>query len=450
MSNHRVAILGAGKSGLAAAALAVSHGMEVFVSDRNMLSASQAQTLESLGVDFEAGEHSHRLFDFPLWVLSPGISPWHPLVQQAYARGIVVWSEIDFARQFLTVHPRFVGVTGTNGKTTTSAMIHWILRRAGYDAKLAGNIGTPLSAVVNELTDDSVVVLELSSYQLQQSQPLDLSVAVWLNFSPDHLSYHRNLEQYFLAKCRIFCSLSARNFLILNSDDPKVRVVARWAAARIAFFGRSPVQQGMAFDDHRIVWMQQHKEEEFMARNQLPLPGAHNVYNSMAAALAARALEISNEDLRDSLKAFLGVEHRLEFVASVENVDYYNDSKATNVNAAWYAIESFERPVVWIAGGQESQQDYSALEALVAAKVRALVAMGEEAERLVRIFSNIPAYQVRSMEEAVALAHCLAQPGDVVLLSPACKSFDMFVNFEHRGEVFKEAVYQLKQQLEKS
>ncbi len=448
MRDSRIAVLGAGRSGVAAARLAVAQGMEVFVSDRQLLSQRQRESLETLGVEFEEGEHSSRLFDFPLWVLSPGIPLTHPLVQRAQARGIRVWSELDFARRFLPPNVPIVGVTGTNGKTTTATMIHWILRSAGKPVQLAGNVGRPLSDIVSMVTDETIVVLEVSSYQLEQSQPFDFAVAVWLNFDVDHLSYHRSLERYFLAKSRIFCALSARNFLILNFDDVRVRSAARTAAARIGFFGRYPVQQGIALKQQRIVWVQQHKEEELMERRQIPLPGVHNVYNSMAAALAARVFEIPNEDLRDSLAAFVGVEHRLEFVATIEEVDYYNDSKATNVNAAWYALQSFEQQVVWIAGGQQSQQDYAILDPTVRSKVRAVVAIGEEAERLLKHFHFVPGYRVRSMEEAVALAHCLAQPRDVVLLSPACKSFDMFVNFEHRGEEFKKAVYRLKQQLD--
>lgn len=447
ITGNSIAIIGAGRSGQAVARLASSLGFSVFVSDRGVLAASVRRELEQLGVPFEEQGHTAHLFDYPVWILSPAIPLRSPFVQEAISRGIQVLSEIDFAFCFLPEVKAIIGVTGTNGKTTTATLIHWILQQSGEQVVLAGNVGTPLSAVLSRLSSRSILVLELSSYQLEQSMPLPLDIAVLLNITPDHLSYHNGMENYRAAKYRIAGCLNPKNLLILNFDDPLVRSVARWTVAQCQFFGYcSAVPRGMKSDPERIFW-QQHKEEEFMKREQLPLFGVHNLYNTMAAAIAARALEISNEDIRDSLIAFRGIEHRLEFVAEIDGVWFVNDSKATNVNSAWFALQSFEKPLLWIAGGEASDQSYAILEPLVRTKVRAIVAIGQEAPRIIKQFSFCPSYQAKSLEEAVGLSYCLARPGDVVLFSPACKSFDMFINFEHRGQEFKRIVYQLQQQL---
>ncbi len=441
-----VVVLGAGRSGRAAARLAQSRGMAVRVSEQKTAQecAEAAQELARYGIAAEFGGHSERIFHADLWIISPGIAPHVPVVQEACRRGIPIISELEFAWQFLSGQT-VLAVTGTNGKTTTSALLGFMLQRAGKKVVVGGNIGTPLSALVLQgIPAEGIVVLEVSSYQLHFSSHFRPDVAVLLNITPDHLDYHGSFAAYCGAKWRITAQQRPQDFLILNADDPLARAAGWWSRARCAYFGRQPVSYGAYVRGTAIVLVWQHGEEVLMQTSELRLPGVHNVYNSLAAAVAARALEIRNEDIRDSLLQFAGVEHRLEFVRRWRGVDFINDSKATNVNAAWYALSSYTQPIVWIAGGRGENNDYSLLDELVRQRVRLLIAIGEEAEALYAHFCvHVRCLTAASLEEAVQLAAHAAQPGDVVLFSPACKSFDMFVNFEHRGEVFRRAVWEL-------
>lgn len=445
-----VVVLGAGRSGQAAARLAHARGMRVFVSERRPATECQeaSAAFAEWGIPAEFGGHSDRVFRADLWVISPGIAPHTPIVQEALRRGIPIVSELEFAWQFLSGQ-RVVAVTGTNGKTTTTALLGFLLQRSGRKAVVGGNIGTPLSALVLQgIAEEAIVVLEVSSYQLHFSSVFRPDITILLNITPDHLDYHGSFEAYCQAKWSITERQGPGDFLILNADDPLARAAAQRTKASCAYFGRQPVQPGAYVRGTAIVVVWQHKEEVLMRTDELRLPGVHNLYNSLAAAVAARALEIRNEDIRDSLMQFAGVEHRLEFVRRWRGVDFVNDSKATNVNAAWYALSSFAQPLLWIAGGRGEHNDYSFLDELVRQRVRLLIAIGEEAEALYNHFCvMVRCQKAGSLEEAVRIAAYAAQPGDVVLFSPACKSFDMFVNFEHRGEVFRRAVWALPEEL---
>lgn len=444
-----VVVLGAARSGRAAARLAQQRGLTVFVSEHKPQAACReaAEEFAYLGIPAEFGGHSERVFQGREIVLSPGIPPHAPVVQEALRRGIPVVSELEFAWRFLEGQ-RVIAITGTNGKTTTTALLGFLLQRAGKSVVVAGNIGTPLSAVLlGRLSPDTLVVLEVSSYQLEFVSRFRPDLAVLLNITPDHLEYHGSYDAYRRAKWRITARQRPEDFLILNADDPDARAAEHWTQAQCAYFGRHPVQQGAYVRGAEIVLVWQHREEVLMRTDELRLPGVHNLYNSLAAAVAARALEIRNEDIRDSLMLFAGVEHRLELVRRWRGVEFINDSKATNVNAAWYALSSYTQPIIWIAGGRGEGNDYSPLDELVRERVRLLIALGEEAEALCAHFGRmVRCLQAASLEEAVQLAALAAEPGDVVLFSPACKSFDMFLNFEHRGEVFREAVWRLPEE----
>ena len=441
-------VLGAARSGQAAAQLARKLGYRVLLSETRPADAfaQTAQLLAQQGIELEFGGHSERVLRADRVVLSPGIPPHAPVVRELRRRGIPMVSELEFAWEQLSGQ-RVVAVTGTNGKTTTVSLLGFILRTAGRRALVGGNIGTPLSQLVLEgIPEDAVLVLEVSSYQLEFCQRFRPDIAAILNITPDHLDYHGSFEAYCRAKWRIGMQQREQDLLILNADDPLVRAAAQWSRARRAEFGRTPVQQGAYARGTEIVLVWQHKEEVLMRTEELRLPGVHNLYNSLAACVAARALEVRNEDLRDSLMQFAGVEHRLELVRRWRGVEFINDSKATNVNATWYALSSYRRPIVWIAGGRAEGNDYSVLEELVRERVRALIVFGEEAPRLFAHFCTmVQTVRVSTLEEAVQQAAQLAHPGDVVLFSPACKSFDMFLNYEHRGEVFRQAVWQLSE-----
>ncbi|MDW8225270.1 MAG: UDP-N-acetylmuramoyl-L-alanine--D-glutamate ligase [Bacteroidota bacterium] len=441
-----IVVLGAARSGRAAACLAQRLGASVFVSEQRAadLCSEAVEQFSHLGIPAEFGGHSERVFRAAQIIISPGIPPHAPVVQEARRRGIPILSELEFAWRHLSQRT-VVAVTGTNGKTTTTALIGFILRRAGREGLVGSNIGTPLSELMcRGIPDGAVLVLEVSSYQLEFCHHFRPDVAVLLNIVPDHLEYHGGFEAYRQAKWRITAQQRPQDLLILNADDREAKAAEHRTRARCAYFGMRPVAEGAYIRGTDVVTVWQHKEEVLMSTDKLRLPGAHNLYNSLAAVVAARALEIRNEDIRDSLMQFAGVEHRLELVRRWRGVDFINDSKATNVNAAWYALSSYTQPIVWIAGGRGEHNDYSSLDELVSQRVRLLIAIGEEADALFgHFYTKVRCLRATSLREAVRLAALYAQPGDVVLLSPACKSFDMFVNFEHRGEVFRQAVWEL-------
>jgi len=442
----KITILGAAKSGLAAAALAKRNGDVVFVTDSKP--AEQAvdaqQRVTELDIEHEFGSHSERALQADLIVTSPGVPPSNPIRIAAAERGIRLISELEFAAS--QVPNKIVAITGTNGKTTTTALTAYILNQAGRKAVACGNFGIPLSSLVGSLAASDVVVAEVSSYQLDTCIDFKPSVSALLNITPDHLSYHGSFEQYVKAKWKIFAHQGPDDIVILNADDPHAAAGASHTRGKLNLFSIRSENVGayVRGDDVFLRVSEQHIEEVLMPARRIGLPGVHNLYNSMAAALAARALEVRNEDIRDSLQSFNGVEHRLENVRTLNGVRYVNDSKATNINAAWYALSSYDRPIVWIAGGRGDNNDYTQLDDLVLTNVKAIICIGEEADPIFNHWcTEKRCIKALTMDEAVRDAASLAEQGDVVLFSPACKSFDMFANFEERGAVFKTSVASL-------
>lgn len=440
-------VIGAGKSGLAAAILAQENGDKVFLTESKPVSSylETAEQLDRHAIDHEFGGHSTRaLSNAQGIIVSPGVPPYAPIIKEAEERGIEIISELEFAWRQIT-NP-VISITGTNGKTTTTALTTFILQQAGKSAIAAGNIGTPLSSLVKTLESDAIVVLESSSYQLDRTIDFRPNVGVILNITPDHLGYHGDFESYKKAKWKTSLRQTDKDLLILNADDSEAAAASEFTRAQISPFSINPLQQGAWCDNGRFIIRisSQHNEEEIMLFDDIRLPGVHNRYNSMAAVLAARAFEVRNENIRDSLIQFAGVEHRLEFVREFNGADYINDSKATNINAAWYALSSYQKPIVWIAGGRGDNNDYSQLDELVHKNVSSIIAIGEDANIIFDHYClTNRCVRAASLEEAVSIAAEIATSENIVLFSPACKSFDMFENYEHRGQCFKNAVLSL-------
>jgi len=438
----KITVIGAARSGLAAARLAASQGESVFVTDAKAPEhlSGAITTLDELGIPYEAGGHTDKALKCDLAIVSPGVPPSNPLRMQLEAQGTPVIGEMEYASRFLS--NRIVAITGTNGKTTTTALTAHVLNGGGVPAIVAGNIGTPLSSVIGDVRPETVIVVEASSYQLDTTVTFRPYVSMILNITPDHLGYHGSYEQYVKSKWKIFANQVEGDVVVLNADDADAAAAHSQARCHTLFFStRSEVEGAFVRGGEVVLRDSQHIEETLMPVRRLGLAGLHNTYNSLAAACASRAFQLRNEDIRDSLSSFSGVEHRLETVRVIENVKWVNDSKATNVNAAWFALSSFDRPIVWIAGGRGDNNDYSSLDELVETNVKAIVCIGEEADAIFnRWCTKIRCTRAVNMDDAVHQAAELAHDHDIVLLSPACKSFDMFTSFEERGQVFKELV----------
>ena len=442
----RIVILGGGESGVGSAVLAKVKGFDVFLSDMGKISDEYVQMLEKWEIPFEQGCHTEDLIlNADEVIKSPGIPSTAPMVRKIEEKGIGVISEIEFAGRYDDA--KKICITGSNGKTTTTSLIYHLLCQAGLNVGLGGNIGKSYAyQVATEKYD--IYVLELSSFQLDNMYDFKADIAIITNITPDHLDrYGYMMENYVKAKFRVTRNMSSDDCFIFCSDDDITvnhlnQIVMK--AKMLPFTQKTKVDQGAYVDGDRMIV--RFKEEECdMYLQELALGGKHNIYNSMAAALAAKAMDIDNEVIRDGLATFQAVEHRLEKVLSIKDVLYINDSKATNVDATWYALECQTRPVVWSAGGTDKGNDYSTLVPLVKEKVKALICMGVDNAKLHESFdSHVKwTYDVRSAEEAVKLAESIAAPGDVVLLSPCCASFDLFKNYEDRGRKFKEAVRNL-------
>ena len=442
----RIVILGGGESGVGSAVLAKTKGFDVFLSDMGKISDEYAQMLEKWEIPFEQGHHTEELIlNADEVIKSPGIPSTAPMVKKIEEKGIGVISEIEFAGRY--DNAKKICITGSNGKTTTTSLIYHLLCQAGLNVGLGGNIGKSYAyQVATEKFD--IYVLELSSFQLDNMYDFKADIAIITNITPDHLDrYEYKMENYVKAKFRVTRNMSSDDCFIFCSDDEITinhlnQIVMK--AKTLPFTQKTQVEQGAYIDGDRMIV--RFKEEECdMYLQDLALGGKHNIYNSMAAALAAKAMDIDNEVIRDGLATFQAVEHRLEKVLSIRDVLYVNDSKATNVDAAWYALECQTRPVIWIAGGTDKGNDYSTLVPLVKDKVKALICMGIDNAKLHEAFdAHVEnTYDVTSAEEAVKIADSIASAGDVVLLSPCCASFDLFKNYEDRGRKFKEAVRNL-------
>ena len=442
----RIVILGGGESGVGSAVLAKTKGFDVFLSDMGKISDEYAQMLEKWEIPFEQGRHTEELIlNADEVIKSPGIPSTAPMVKKIEEKGIGVISEIEFAGRY--DNAKKICITGSNGKTTTTSLIYHLLCQAGLNVGLGGNIGKSYAyQVATEKFD--IYVLELSSFQLDNMYDFKADIAIITNITPDHLDrYEYKMENYVKAKFRVTRNMSSDDCFIFCSDDEITvnhlnQIVMK--AKTLPFTQKTQVEQGAYIDGDRMIV--RFKEEECdMYLQDLALGGKHNIYNSMAAALAAKAMDIDNAVIRDGLATFQAVEHRLEKVLSIRDVLYVNDSKATNVDAAWYALECQTRPVIWIAGGTDKGNDYSTLVTLVKEKVKALICMGVDNAKLHEAFdAHVEnTYDVTSAEEAVKIADSIASAGDVVLLSPCCASFDLFKNYEDRGRKFKEAVRNL-------
>lgn len=441
---RRLVVLGGGESGVGAAILGKEKGMEVFLSDSGNISQKYREILDGEGIEWEQGKHTmERILAADEVVKSPGIPPAVPVMQAIAEKGIPVISEIEFAGRYTDA--KMVCITGSNGKTTTTLLTYHILRDAGLNVGLAGNVGKSLALQVAREHHD-VYVIELSSFQLENMYEFKANVAVLLNITPDHLDrYDYKMENYIKAKFRIIQNLTPRDAFIYWQDDPVIQSQMKQiiTEAQLFPFAEHREENTHAFvdEDDSLVFITPDTSMR-MPRAELSLNGLHNLYNSMAAGLSACLLDIKKEDIRHALSDFEGVEHRLEFVREVNGVRYINDSKATNVNSCWYALESMPENTVLILGGKDKGNDYSEIEPLVKEKVKAIVCMGKDNTKLEKFFAGkVPLLvSTHSLEEAVEQCAGIAVSGDTVLLSPCCASFDLFSSYEDRGRQFKDAV----------
>jgi UDP-N-acetylmuramoylalanine--D-glutamate ligase len=444
LKNKRVLVVGLGKSGLAAAHFLKTLGARVTVSDARpaMLIAELSELLEQ-GFSVEAG--SHGLLTFrrqDLIVVSPGVPMSTPELKQVRAMGAHIIGELELGSQYL--QGEVIAVTGSNGKTTTTSLIGEILKATGRPTLVGGNIGRPVTAMVEDSTPESWSVLEVSSFQLETVETFKPKIALVLNITPDHLDRHGTFEAYAALKARITEFQTAEDFLVLNGEDKETQMIAAKTKAQVYWFsGRRPIKQGAFVHGESILFVAREgaKPEPVMPVAEISLAGAHNVENVLAAICAARLAGVESETIRASVRAFKAVEHRLEFVREVGGVRYFNDSKATNVDATIKAVEAFAGGIHLILGGKDKGSDYRVLESLLRERVKAVITIGSAAEKIERQLDGVVKIErAETLARAVAFAAAAAVAGDTVLLAPACASFDQFENYEQRGRVFKELV----------
>lgn len=446
IKGRKLVVLGAGESGVGAAVLGHSKGYEVFVSDRGPVKEKYREVLRQTGIEWEEGQHTaSRLLEADLCVKSPGIPDSVPLLVQMRESGIPVISEIEFGSWFTGA--TLIAITGSNGKTTTAMLTYHLLKQGGLDVGLAGNIGDSFALKVLREPRE-FYVLEVSSFQLDGIRSFRPHIAVITNITPDHLDrYQNDMELYVRAKLRIYENQTSGDHFIYDLDDPILsgRIAPEKLRPRVWPFSlERSLSEGACLEAEEIT-IKTDNTQLRMRTDTLALEGLHNVKNTMAAATVARLLGIRKESIRESVANFQGAPHRLEKVLKIQHVQYINDSKATNVNATYYALESMKGPVVWIVGGVDKGNDYRSLLPLVREKVRAIICLGMDNSRIVEAFGNVADLLVETyaMSEAVKVAYKIAQRGDTVLLSPACASFDLFENYQDRGDQFKAAVKSL-------
>lgn len=442
----KIIVLGAGESGVGAAALAKKQGFDVFVSDLSEIKDKYKRALSEYGIDWEEKQHTkEKILSADEVIKSPGIPDKVPIIQALIKQNTPVISEIEFAGRYTDA--KMICITGSNGKTTTTMLTYHILKSAGLNVGLAGNVGNSFAMqVANENFD--YYVLELSSFQLDNMYRFKADIAILLNITPDHLDrYEYTMQNYVNAKFRITQNQTENDAFIYWNDDPIIRqeLQKRNLKAQPYPFAETHKTNEVAYTENGKLIVKTPKHTFAMEQDLLALTGKHNLQNSLAAAIAGNLLEIKDEDIRESLSDFKGVEHRLEYVATVRGVKYINDSKATNVNSCWYALQSMTTPTVLILGGTDKGNDYTEIESLVKEKVRTMIYLGVDNTKLHAFFDGMVAQttDARSMEEAVKKAYSLAEKGDTVLLSPCCASFDLFKNYEDRGEQFKQCVRKL-------
>ena len=436
----RIVVLGAGISGIGAAVLAKQKGFDVFVSDKGIITDDNKAVLLNNEIEWEEGNHTYeQILNADEVIKSPGIPDSVEVVQQLVAQEISVISEVEFA--FRYTKAKIAAITGSNGKTTTTLLLGHVLKSAGYDVLIAGNVGIGFASSIAE-RDYDYIVLELSSFQLDGIQKFRSDVAILLNITPDHLDrYDDKLEKYSASKFRITKNQTEQDVLIYNADDALMKVL-NTKAKKLPISLRTKQREGAFYNNNELII---NLNNNTMTMQELALQGRHNIFNSMAAAMAARVFEVEDTVIRQAMIDFQNVEHRLEYVLTVHGIDFINDSKATNVNACWYALESMTKEVVWIVGGVDKGNDYAELANMVDEKVKAIICLGDNNENIIDAFTGKVdiIVQASSMQEAVSHSYALANKEDVVLLSPACASFDLFANFEDRGLQFKKQVRNL-------
>lgn len=435
-----VGVLGAGRSGQAAAQLLARQGAHVLLSESQSL--PRPKKLPS-AVQWESGKHSENLLQSVLIIRSPGIPNHLPILQQVRRKKIPIWSELELASRL--IHPKkIVAITGTNGKTTTTTLVGELFKASNRSTFVAGNIGTPLSDYAGRVPRNAAVILEASSYQLENIELFHPTISAILNITPDHLEHHGSMQAYTAAKARIFENQTRMDVCVLNYDDPRCRALAKKVPAKVFFFSRKTrLSRGVFFESGTIYYRWAGKSESFPL--EWNLPGLHNAENALAAVAMAIAGGVPVTQIRKVLKRFKGVEHRLEVVRHLRGVQYINDSKATNVDSTRVALESFDRPLRVIMGGRGKGTPYTSLQSLAEKHVRELLLIGEDAARIEKDLGKIVrCRRLHTLKKAVQYAGRVAQPGEVVLLSPACASFDQYNNYEERGRDFKQWVRKLK------
>ncbi|MEP7235000.1 MAG: UDP-N-acetylmuramoyl-L-alanine--D-glutamate ligase [Ignavibacteriota bacterium] len=447
----RFTVLGAGKSGIASVRLLLKHRAKVFVSDsqKESKAVEASNELRELGVPSEFGGNSHAVLEADTIVVSPGVPLTIPILDLARAKNIPIIGEIELASQF--AEAPIIAITGTNGKTTATSLTGEIFKEAGWDTVVAGNIGTAFADVVeNTVGEKAINILEISSFQLDTIKEFRPKISALLNITPDHLDRYKNYESYIQSKFRIAENQKGHDIFIYNHDDEIVRNFADTLSIRTFGFSlkeplKEPLKQGAFLVEDMLIAKLPREREVVIHRSDIGIPGPHNLMNAMAAVLVARSMGIGYEVIRTVLRRFKGVEHRIEFVRELNGVKYFNDSKATNVDSLKYALQSFPEPIILIAGGKDKGNDYSVIKDLVKEHVKAIVTIGDGAKNIEKFFKGVvPLHPGEySMENAIAIAKVLAEKNEIVLLSPACASFDMFDNYEHRGKVFKEIVNKL-------
>lgn len=448
---RRISVVGAARSGIAAARLLKRKGYDVFLSDgsdESKINPIYVDDLRASEIDFELGGHTDKVYDTDLVVVSPGVPQNSKVIQTTIEKNIELVSEIELASWFCK--GKVISITGTNGKTTTTTLIGEIFKDAGYKTLVCGNIGTAFSDVVDEADENSVVVLETSSFQLDNIKYFKPFIAVFLNVTPDHLDRYDSFEKYIESKMKITENQNGSDYFIFNFDDELVRnsvkvgVNAQKSAFSLNGGVKNDYESGAYIDNHDLIYFYYMGEENIIDTQKLVIKGEHNIYNAMASVISAKIFGIERDCIKKSLENFKGVEHRLEFVRDINHIKFYNDSKATNVNSVWYALKGFTEPIILLLGGKDKGNDYSQIEKEVREHVKHIIAFGDSKQKVYNYFSHIvPVTISENFEDAVFKAAGNAAKNDVVLLSPACASFDMFDNYEHRGREFKRIVNSL-------
>ncbi len=446
IKDKNISIIGAVRSGIGAAKLIKKLGGNPFVSDSGKSEnlEKSAEILKENKIEFEIGKHTEKVFDCELIVVSPGVPSNAPVLKNAKEKNIKVISEIELAYNFCK--GRIVAVTGTNGKTTTTSLCGHLFKTAGKRTFIAGNIGNAFSEIALEASENDFIILEVSSFQLDLIDKFKPKAAMILNITPDHLNrYENKFENYISSKQLIYKNQKSDDYLILNKDDETlINSLTHYNSKGYYFSLKETLLNGCYLSDKQVIYNKNGELKFICNIDEINLKGEHNIANAMGSIIAAKIFNLENESIKEGLKTFQGVEHRLEFVREVNGVKYINDSKATNVDSVWYALRSFNEPIFLILGGQDKGNDYNKIKQLVIDRVKKIYAIGSSADKIFNFFHSKVKVEVKiSLEEVVVAANQEARENEIILLSPACASFDMFDNYEHRGKVFKEAVNKL-------